>query len=149
MHTDTRISSLWGSYELPDDGVTSSTRNIRSIWLDITIKWSFWCICWFSIRKYFPCFIQVSPMYLWCLYLHMTIRYVCKQKGIPWRKLTFHVLILFKSKLAWWWHNDGSKHVAFCTPVKYINLLCCVWRYFIYPKVFFLRHPVDFNFHIT
>jgi hypothetical protein len=21
----------------------------RSVWLDITIKWSFWCLCWFSM----------------------------------------------------------------------------------------------------
>jgi hypothetical protein len=29
----------------------------RSVWLDITIKWSFWCICWFSkktIPIYYP-----------------------------------------------------------------------------------------------
>jgi hypothetical protein len=23
----------------------------RSVWLSIAIKWSFWCICWFSMKK--------------------------------------------------------------------------------------------------
>jgi hypothetical protein len=27
-------------------------RNSRSVWLDIAIKWSFLCICWFSIRTH-------------------------------------------------------------------------------------------------
>jgi hypothetical protein len=28
------------------------TKTCSSIWLDITINWSFWCICWFSMRIY-------------------------------------------------------------------------------------------------
>jgi hypothetical protein len=31
--------------------------------------------------------------------------------------------------------NDGSKHVAFCTSVKYIRLFRCERRHFIYPFV--------------
>jgi hypothetical protein len=39
-------SSLWGSYELPDVGF-SSPKHVGAFWLEITIKCSFWCICWF------------------------------------------------------------------------------------------------------
>jgi hypothetical protein len=43
--------------------------------------------------------------------------------------LHFMYWYLCKSKLAWWWPNDGSKHVDFCTSVKYVHLFCCVRRY--------------------
>jgi hypothetical protein len=71
------------------------------------------------------------------LSVYVAIIYICKPIGIPWRTLTFNLLILYlcKSNLFWWWPNDGSKHVAFCSSVKYIRLFCFVRRSFSYPFV--------------
>jgi hypothetical protein len=45
-----------------------------------------------------------------------------KCKCASWRALTFHVIIFMQIKLAWLWPDDGSKHVAFSTSIKYIYL---------------------------
>jgi hypothetical protein len=53
-------------------------------------------------------------------YLYLAIILRCKPDGVPWSSHTFYVLIITQIKLAWWWPDDGSKHVAFSTSVKYI-----------------------------
>jgi hypothetical protein len=47
----------------------------RSVWLDIKIKWSFWCISWFSIRIYTK---MLGSNHQGCFPLSPTNQIVCQ-----------------------------------------------------------------------
>jgi hypothetical protein len=72
------------------------------------------------IKDFLMFYSGISNTYTWPLYTHVN------QLGSH----EVHLHYLCKSKSAWWWPNDRSKHVTFCSSVKYIFIcLCSIVRY--------------------